>query len=416
MLLDGIRRERALAFIEQTLARVLACADGESESYGPGVQGLAGMAVLLTTAAKVLGRPELMGGVERLLVRSSALAAKYRIGPSLSAGLAGICWSYEYIDCLVNDFESADGDDSDEDSDDEPDEDLLQAIDQLPEGLHYDLVSGAVGIANYALLRQKHAAGRVLLARSVEPIRSLLTPQPGGGKLWYSRPEYIGALNRERHAEGCYDLGMAHGSAGGLAVLAAALRAGLEQDGLAEAVRDVATALKANAFPNEAGEGRFGSVVGSGPIARLAWCYGDLGMSFAFAGAGLALHDPSLQTYGEQIAEVETRRPDPLCSIGDAGLCHGAAGAAHQFHLWYLATGRDVFATTALRWFDAVAEVPIHWNIPEEKSDDTKLDYLEGRCGVALAFLSALSDTHYPWDHPLGLLYPAIGTPVPCRR
>lgn len=426
MLLDGTRREQAVAYVEQVLRELESPALRASTGTGVAAAGVArgavGSAVTFATAAKVLQRPALRRPADGLLEQAQIVATTHATGPSMFTGLAGICWGYEYVAALDDDGtdeeaeareEEEDGADEsrseeEEDADDDPKTLLLSLLDESAIDLHYDLLSGIVGIANYALLHRAEPRGEQLVSRSLDILLKRLHPV-GGGMLWFSQAEHIGPHKRIAYPQGLYDLGIAHGSAGALACLSAAC--GVDDIARSRAVRDVCAALRASEQTQQPEWGRYGTSLGSGLAKRVGWCYGDLGMSFAFAGAGRMLREPPLSKYAEWLAEQETLRVGEHAGIRDAALCHGAAGAAHLFHLWYRMTGREVFAAAALRWFDEIYRLPARFDPALQRADDSNLEYLEGKAGTVLALLSALSETHYPWDYPLGLHHASLGPP-----
>src|SRR6202035_1920928 len=74
---------------------------------------------------------------------------------------------------------------------------------------------------------------------------------------WFSPPEALAAHKRERHPAGRYDLGLAHGAAGVIALLGAACRAGVAAAEADEPLRGAAPWLLERALPASAAGLRF---------------------------------------------------------------------------------------------------------------------------------------------------------------
>ena len=130
-----------------------------------------------------------------------------------------------------------------------------------------DLISGLSGVGAYLLLRRGEpgaaAALRVVLGSLVA-----LTGADAGGPRWRTPPGDLSPDERARYPGGYLNCGLAHGIPGPLAVLALALRAGVDLPGLPDAVARTAAWLAAhraddpsgptwpNAVPLPAGPGR----------------------------------------------------------------------------------------------------------------------------------------------------------------
>jgi lantibiotic biosynthesis protein len=108
---------------------------------------------------------------------------------------------------------------------------------ELPPLKEYDLISGLTGVGAYHLVRHGSAASGMTsailsyLIALAEPVRRGGASLPG----WWSSTDPVGMPE----PEGNLNLGMAHGIAGVLALLSAAMRAGIQVEGQAEAVREL---------------------------------------------------------------------------------------------------------------------------------------------------------------------------------
>ena len=280
---------------------------------------------------------------------------------------------------------------------------LLEIVGRVPD---YDLIGGVVGIGVYAL--ERGAAGRPLATRVVDELERRAQPR-AGGLAWHTAPELLPDHQREAAPEGYWNLGVAHGSPGAIGVLARMHRAGIEPARTRQLLDGAVAYLRANA-PATA-EPRFTAWEPGGgtPTARIAWCYGDLGIAAVLLG----LPDEHARAEGLALARACAARPRPDRAHNDASLCHGTAGAAHLFHRMALATGdatladaaRDYVAITlAARTAEPLAGFPF-WT-PEERTPDATL--LQGVAGIALVLHAAISDIEPAWDRLLLVDLPAV--------
>ncbi|OHV64180.1 lanthionine synthetase C family protein [Pseudofrankia sp. BMG5.36] len=134
--------------------------------------------------------------------------------------------------------------------------------------------------------------------------------------------------------DGHANLGMAHGVAGILAVLALATRGGHTVDGQHDAIHVLSAWF--DQWRQDSDEGpwwpqwitrqdlRTGRPSQPGP-GRSSWCYGTPGIARALQLAALAIGDPARQTAAEHTFAACLASPQ-LARLSDAGLCHGLAG------------------------------------------------------------------------------------------
>jgi hypothetical protein len=207
-----------------------------------------------------------------------------------------------------------------------------------PDFAEYDLLHGLTGIGAHLLQRDPggDALGRLLryLVALTAPLRVVGTALPGwwvghDPQLRDGSPEFTGG-----HA----NLGIAHGVTGPLALLAQALRRGIEVDGHREAVETICAWH--DAWRQDADTGPWwpqwitrdelhtGRPRQRGPL-RPSWCYGTPGIARAQQLAAIATHDVVRQEMAESALARCLSDPAQLDRITDGGLCHGWAGV-HQ--------------------------------------------------------------------------------------
>jgi lantibiotic modifying enzyme len=286
---------------------------------------------------------------------------------------------------------------------DESDVDALVArvtsVDPWP--AHYDLVRGLVGLGVYALERLPRASARTTLDNVVGHLARTARRDADGAR-WWTTPEMFRA-RATQYPDGHYDIGLAHGVAGAVALLAEAVRAGVpEAEPLLE---ESARWLRAQ----RGADGRYPATIGPDgrpEPARLAWCYGDAGVATALLAAGEAMNDATLVAEARDLAAGSAARGDT--GVVDAGLCHGSAGLGHVFHRMGSRTGDERLLDLARSWFvrtlderDAMAAYagfPARRAVAGEVAEWPVAGLLEGAAGVGLALLAAASDEAPWWD------------------
>lgn len=271
-------------------------------------------------------------------------------GIALHGGVVGLAWALAHV-----------ADDSAEELLAQFDELVVAQIDSIRE---FDLIGGLAGHALYFLERPDGELHGVALRRIVSRLDELRD-----GPLWRDR-------------EGRIDLGLAHGAPGvvaALARIAARMKPIRPEKRLeTELLAEVGVHIRRHALP----DGEMPSFAG-GTRARTAWCYGDPGLSVAFAGA--------LPDVGRAYAMRAANREPEDTGVKDAAFCHGAFGLAHVLQRWWHATGDAAFAGAARRWIERGLAMP----------RPTGTTLLEGAPGAALALVAALGGDEPGWGRML---------------
>ncbi|CAO5152929.1 class I lanthipeptide synthase [Frankia sp. AiPs1] len=204
-----------------------------------------------------------------------------------------------------------------------------------PRLAEFDLVRGLTGLGAYLLRRDPD---HPLLRDVLRYLVALTRPLPAGDAAgpdapgwWSSDPPPSHPATGGGHA----NLGMAHGIAGPLALLALALRAGIIVPGHAKAIERITGWL--DAWRQDAPTGLWwpehltvtdlhtGRPAQAGP-ARPSWCYGTPGLARAQQLAALAISDQPRQAAAEHALTACLRDPAQLDRLTDPALCHGWAG------------------------------------------------------------------------------------------
>jgi hypothetical protein len=251
----------------------------------------------------------------------------------------------------------------------------------------FDTIRGLTGLG--ALLLARDPQGPLLLdllaylVRLTEPVTVHGRSLPG----WWSP---VGPSGKKNAAfpGGHANTGMAHGIAGPLTLLAAALRRGIAVEGHTEAIERILSCLDTWQRSSPAGvwwpywvtraqlDGTCGLV---GP-QRPSWCYGVAGVARAQLLAADALGDQRRYAAAQStLARVFTEEPMAL----DSSLCHGRTGLAVLAHATALGNAPGLCA--ALSDGDAAA-------MADELLAGAGIGLLEGAAGIA----TALHTLHTP--------------------
>lgn len=304
----------------------------------------------------------------------------------------------------------------------EHDQRLIEQIDAgaIPDAF-YDTLYGWAGVLLHAAQRPHDAMAREIAASAWQRLAAS-SRRDGRGAYWLELPEQFapapllesaspelrqslgGALRR--HPQGRCNLGVAHGVAGVIGCLSAAV--------LARCVPDDARTLLSDACDWLLAQRRevtcrsaFGSFEGDDEESRAAWCYGDPGIALQLLHAARALQRPDLARAGHGIALHATRRQAAEGHVLDACLCHGSAGLSRLFARAAQATGDAALAQASLAWLDETLAMQLP---PESDAAyafgglggmQASVSVLEGSVGVGLALLAFLDPEAASWDRAM---------------
>jgi len=384
-LLDGESAQAALQLV-RAIAREVAKVTGASVDR----------TVFWAYASHALDEPFANAAYDAALADLVALVMAGAAHPMLyNEGLAGMGWALAHV------IDDSDGLLA------RIDRTMLEIVAQPSWRGDHDLTQGLVGYGVYFLerLRGAEPAGRARegLERVVDHLAATAERTAGGAR-WFTQPDLMQPHIRALWPHGRYDCGVAHGSAGVVALLARA--AALPDPPRAarslgeEAARWLIAQRRA---PGPVG-GRFPALVvpDQQPVepTRSAWCYGDLGVAAALWSA--EQHLGIAGGLARETALDGTVRPTVHFNIEDVALCHGSAGIAHLYNRFYQATRDPAFAEAARQWYaatvvtDTLEALPgfalwgAHWH-----------RLLDGAMGVGLALIAAATRTEPAWDRIL---------------
>jgi hypothetical protein len=374
--------------------------------------GAAGLAVLFAYLAGARSGTDEEATAGRWLDRAIDAVADQPMGASFYGGLTGVAWAADHQRRRLPGLDR-------EDVNDEIDETLLEHLGQSPWPDDYDLIGGLVGFGVYALERlapgtdATRLAALACLERVLDHLAQTAECRPEG-VTWWTDPAWLIPETREKFPRGYYNLGLAHGVPGVIALLGQACAAGVAEDKARPLLDGAVRWLLAQQRTDGAG-GAFPCWVGPDippAPARLAWCYGDLGLAVALLWAARCVGQADWERAALAIARRAAGRPPEQSGVVDAGLCHGAAGVGHLFNRLFQATGEDAFAEAARFWLERTLSLRqpgrgIAGYLSWSPGADGVLTWLAepglltGAAGVALALLAAATPVEPSWDRML---------------
>ncbi|CAM5260356.1 hypothetical protein GCM10010329_04830 [Streptomyces spiroverticillatus] len=265
--------------------------------------------------------------------------------------------------------------------------------------LGYDVVAGLSGLGRLLLAAgpdHREATERVLahLVALTRPVTA-----PGGETVpgWWTADPVLFS-EPEGVPGGHFNVGLAHGIPGPLALLSLAHRAGVRVPGQERAIRTVAEWLLARRSPSGTGwpnvvplDAELKAASGTAPAlaeARTGWCYGTPGVARALQLASLALKEPRWNEQAVSAVAAACERDD----FPDPTLCHGLAGLTTIVTLMSQEPGGSELTALLPRLTDALAAAadpahPFLWPAaaPGEGTLVHRPGFLDGAAGAALA-------------------------------
>lgn len=366
--------------------------------------GDAGIATFFHGLAARPEFPDAASMRDAYLGRAVAALSDVPMDSSLYGGFCGIAWAIDRISTASGGATLVEPG-----ALDSIDRVLADYVERRPD-CDLDVVSGAIGIGVYLLDRLPRAEARRGLTAIVESI-SERAERSGAHVTWRTPSSRLHGDDCATYPEGRYDLGVAHGVPGVIAFLSQCVRASIATDTARELLAGAVTWLLDAAAPRSAGF-RFPcwiAPVGPAQPTRLAWCYGDLGVSLALLQAADATSRAGWRAIALELASDAARRTSENSGVIDAGLCHGTACAAHLFRHWFRATSDARFLDASRYWYrqtlslrgeglgiGGYRSVIRDVDLNDVWIDDPEL--LNGAAGIGLSLLGAATDGDTDWD------------------
>lgn len=390
-LLDAAPRREAL---DAAWSIVEELVGGAAEVVDP--WSAAQRALVLVEHGRLTGDHRFARDAEALAEHAARLTASTAMDARFIKGFVGVGWLFEAMQDAPPDAELPE----DLDDSDEIDDAVAKLLDRRPRPstAYFDLVSGLVGMGVYFFGRPPSPRNRARLEEIVYRLEES-AEYLDDGIAWWGHS----VLAPGRGVDG-FNLGLAHGVPGIVAFLARALARGIAPARTRMLLEGAVQWVLAQRMPD--GPSRYPTVCterGPDGPARAAWCYGDPGVALALMAAGSAADRPDWEAAAVELARGAAARPIESCQVGDASVCHGAAGLLHVFNRLYQASGDRALRDAAIFWLGPTLRlladgrwdgVPGADDLPSAKESSI----LEGKAGIALALLAAASDRAPIWD------------------
>jgi lantibiotic modifying enzyme len=411
-LLEGELKDRAKESVV-TVLEALATRQVDPAGAASLAGGAAGLAVLYGYLAQTEGGQDHVASAVQCLQRATAAAADNPGSASLYSGLAGVGWAMAHLQGRLPELDG-------HDELDEIDQALLEHLQQSPWPDTYDLIDGLVGFGVYALERGLRGEASACLERVIERLAET-AEQRADGTTWVSCQEWLPTQYRERYPHRYYNLGLAHGVPGVVALLALACAADVAvakaRPLLDGTVRWLLAQQTSAGFPSGV------AIEHPHEPARLAWCYGDPGVAAALLWAARLVDEPAWEQEALAIAIRSAQRPAKQSGVVDAGLCHGAAGLGHLFNRMFQATHEAGLAEAARFWFERTLRMRRPgkgiggyeaWGpgVNDEMTWVADPSLLTGAAGIALALVAATTSMEPDWDRMLLVAVPTVAARV----
>jgi hypothetical protein len=401
-------------------------ADGGLDRGGS-IGGTAGVALFHGYLAKALAKAmdaeaEHHGArTEQLLDEAVEALATTPMRAALYSGFTGVAWAAEHLGRLLGEEEVQEQETSgveEEDMNEEIDQALLTVLDRQSWAGDYDLISGLVGFGVYALERFPRPSAVRCLEAIVDRLDES-AERNGSEVTWFTPPEMLPSLNREHSPLGHYNLGVAHGVPGVIALLADACRLGIREERARPLLEGAVRWLVSQQLAEQRGA-CYPSWIGPGVEprpSRLAWCYGDPGIAATLLYAARAIGMEEWESTALQIAAHAASAEPEDAGVRDAGLCHGAFGLAHLYNRIHQAGGGELFADAARLWYrlglemrkpeGGIAGFEAWWpGLGAESGWEAEPGFLTGAAGIGLALLAAVTPVEPQWDRLLLVAIP----------
>lgn len=297
-----------------------------------------------------------------------------KINFSFATGLSGIAWTVEHfkrnglIDSnasdVLGDLENA----------------CLRVSFNLLGHENFDYLHGGLGFGIYCLEKPYSKEQRNILSQIAQTIidKSCVT---NNGRTWEAK------FNKSKADSIEFNLGASHGIPSIIYFLIKVQP--LITD---EKIIDESIAWLKSVFYKENSISKIPERIIDGlkspETSKLAWCYGDLGVSTSL------LYAKSHQKIDTDFLEVALNtlkrvNHENLASM-EIGLCHGVSGLAYMYNKLYHLSHISDFKAAADMCFNVLLE---------KRNDDNKdTSLLDGISGVGLSCLSALSHENTSWD------------------
>lgn len=318
---------------------------------------------------------------------------------TFAGGVCGIVWLLEHL--VKEDFIDYDLNQLYEDTDEYLNEWMINFM----KNNTYDYLHGALGIANYFLNRNTPKTNEYLLnfvkLLSINSIVDERSGAVGFKSIIYNNETPFMA----------YNFCLSHGMASLIYFLQRALicekfKGNKEINNLIIGIQNF---YDQNQNDTSFANSYYPTWIGDSEIqrdARIAWCYGDVGVGITFLNYGKNHKNESIVNHGIKMLTNTLKRNDlKEESIMDAGICHGSSGLSLIYEEAFYLTERKEFLNASDYWTDVAINQQTHFDgvcgYKAYKGNTigmvNEAGLLEGISGIGLSFISKLDRNLASW-------------------
>ena len=346
-------------------------------------------------------------GSEIIVDAIEKINAGYNV-PTFCSGIAGAAWAIQLLQ--EEDFIDLDTDDLLSGLDGFLDK-SLQIDDQYN---YYDFLHGAIGIGYYFLKRYENTDALQLKTNYKNALLKIISRLKDMAQIDNNAAKWESNLVFNEKLRG-YNLSLSHGIS---SIINFFSRLSEHEDFkkitfllLQQSVNYVTKYYNSNTKSSSCFPDWITIDDKKSESARLAWCYGDLGIAISLWRAAKILKDQGVSDMSLAVLKRSAIRRDvEEARIMDAGLCHGSYGVMHIYSYMYKETNNPLFKETAEYWMQKSIEMATHsnglagycqWYGGPQSGWRKETNLLEGIAGIGLALISYVAPFKTKWDECL---------------
>jgi lantibiotic biosynthesis protein len=134
---------------------------------------------------------------------------------------------------------------------------------------------------------------------------------------------------------------------------------------------------------------------------RLAWCYGDFNQTMLYYEIADCFDDAALRKIADLIGlNTLLRKSEEATAVTDPYFCHGAAGVAQIYKLFYDKTKYEPYKKGYEYWIGQTLEM-LEKELAEEQYKGKERGLLEGLVGISLVLTEYVSEQKLTWNKVL---------------
>lgn len=397
------REKEIKKIIKELVSAIIKSENPESKFFNL-VAGKVGLITLLGYVEKE-GLAQYTEKIEELLGEVTHALENETMDSSLHYGFAGIAWVYQHL-ANISYFEGFDPANLDE-----IDSHVFTGIEKNFELKNYDLLAGMVGQGIYLLERMPHPGAKKYLEKLVDLFESM-SEKDDHGIYWREYRHWDVENYQNGKPKDVLNLGVAHGMPAITGLLAHLYKAGVNPEKTKQLLTQSMNWLLHHSVKNKDYSFDYtvdDQVESDRPASRLAWCYGDPGVSIVLLQAGLYTQNQEWIQKAVDVALLSTKRKLDQSGVVDTGLCHGGMGLVHIYNRFYQVTQKEEFKEAVIYWLDETLRMRkpelgmggfffTHRDKDKPTTYSTSFGWLEGGVGISLILLSLISKTDPSWD------------------